>query len=132
MCFIWDLVVTGVGASGDPGGAMGGNDFVRTVSCYSQAAAAASGGGQSSEVKGGPASMAGSSQASSSALSGKSHSWPVKNITFWGVHQKRHIVLSIGPTEGSHEGGHNFLYLATIQQNFQKCDFYCGFTVDIP
>ena len=42
------------------------------------------------------------------------HSWPVKNITFRGVHQKRHIVLSIGPTEGSHEGGHNFLYLATI------------------
>ena len=68
---IWNFVFTGVGAGGDPG-AMAGNDFVRTVSCYSQAAAAASGGGQSSggDKCGGAASMAGSSQASSSALSG--------------------------------------------------------------
>ena len=29
-------------------------------------------------------------------------------------HKRILIVPSIGPTEGSHEGGHNFLYLATI------------------
>ena len=42
------------------------------------------------------------------------HSRPVKNIIFWGVHHKRPIVPSIGPIEWPNEGGHNFLYLASL------------------